>query len=198
MNKPDLEALVTSRISEALQSAIDKIGREEFERIAEMNEQSLASLLTEREGYVPVAIVTLACQINKSHGDPDPAHSSVTECLKGSTLRMPTSRLVTQPSPPSNQGRRRILNLYSDSRVSRREGGKSFRVLGFSVNTFTFLLLGYLLGGLLASPLLGQPTCLGIGLNPPSLVPCSGSIVGLILGAIGGLGYTYYYFVKKL
>jgi len=74
---------------------------------------------------------------------------------------------------------------------------KTLGLLGFSANTIVFLVLGYFLGGLALSPLLGQQSCTGVTSTPPSLNPCAGSIVGIILGAIGGLGYTYYYFVKK-
>jgi hypothetical protein len=196
VSKPDLEALVTPRIVDAFQAAIDKVGRREFETITELDDRQLASILAVGDQYVPVALVTLACQINKSHDDPNPAHTSVTECLKGTTIRMPTSQEPAQPQVAPARGGKRIPNLYAQSRVSSTQGGKSFRLLGFSVNTITFLILGYFLGGVLLSPLLGQPSCTGI--SPLGLSPCSGSIVGIILGAIGGLGYTYYYFVKKV
>lgn len=198
MSSPDLEALVTPRIADAIQSAVDKIGRSEFESLGQIDDKTLDSIVPDGERYVTVGLVTLACQINKSHGDPNPEHSSVTECLRGTTIRMPASREKTHYSAPSTRVGRRVPNLYRDSPVSRTQSGKSFRLLGFSVNTITFLLLGYFLGGVLVSPLLGEPSCVGIGSTPPSLVPCSGSVVGVILGAIGGLGYTYYYFVKKV
>jgi hypothetical protein len=198
VSKPDLEALVNSRIVEAFQAAMDKVGRSEFETITGVDDQKLASILADQGRYVPVAMVTVACQINRSHGDPNPAHSSVTECLKGTTIRMPTGPEQAQLQKPSVNDRRRVPNLYREPRVSRTQGGKSIRLVGFSVNTITFLILGYFLGGVLVSPLLGQPSCTGIGYSPLSLIPCTGSIVGIILGAIGGLGYTYYYFVKKL
>jgi len=198
VSKPDLEALVTAKIAEAFQAAIEKIGRDEFEKITGMDDQSLASVLDEQDQYVPVAVVTLACQINRSHDDPNPAHSSVTECLKGTTIRMPPSPEQAQPLSSSTKSGRKVPNLYHESRPSRRQGDKSFRLLGFSVNTVTFLILGYFLGGVLISPLLGQPSCTGIGTSPPALIPCTGSVLGIIFGAIGGLGYTYYYFVKKL
>ncbi len=198
MSKPDLEALVTPRILEAFRAAIDKVGRGEFETITGLDDQWLASMLEDDEQYVPVALVTLACQINKSHDDPNLAHTSVTECLKGTTIRMPPNREQVQSPISVARGQRRIPNLYAPSRVSRTQGGKSFRLLGFSVNTITFLILGYFLGGVLISPLLGQPSCTGISPNPLALIPCSGSIVGIIVGAIGGLGYTYYYFVKRV
>ncbi len=72
------------------------------------------------------------------------------------------------------------------------------RLVGFSANTIAFLILGYFLGGIALSPLIGQPSCIGVSISPPALVPCSGSIIGLVVSAIGGIGYTYYYFVKKL
>lgn len=197
MSKPDLEALVTPRIADAFQAAIDKIGRTELEKLVGLDDQSMESILASDEVYVDVGLVTLVCQINKSHGDPNPVHSSVTECLKGTTIRVPTVREKT-PSTPHSQVRRRVPNVYRNSTSPRSQGGKSFRFLGFGVNTFTFLLLGYFLGGVLLSPLLGQPSCTGVSASPPSLIPCSGSIAGVIIGAIGGLGYTYYYFAKKI
>ncbi|HVH15458.1 MAG TPA: hypothetical protein VNA15_07045 [Candidatus Angelobacter sp.] len=198
MSKPDLQALVNSRIAEVFQAAIEKVGRTEFEAITGVDDSQLASIIADQGRYVPVAMVTVACEINRSHGDPNPAHSSLTEALKGTTIRMPTSLEKARPKESSMNNRRRVPSLYRDSRVSRTQGGKSFRLLGFSVNTITFLLLGYFLGGVLISPILGQPFCTGIGTSPPSLIPCTGSVVGIILGAVGGLGYTYYYFVKRL
>lgn len=198
MNKPDLEALVSPKIAEAIQAAVDRVGRGEFETIAGIDDTSLLSILSETDQYVPVALVTLACEINKSHGDLNSAHSSVTECLKGTTIRMPTSPKQAQTQKESLNHRGKVPNLYRQSRVTRTQEGKSFRLLGFSVNTVTFLILGYFLGGALVSPLLREPSCTGISASPPALVPCTGSIIGIILGAIGGLGYTYYYFVKKV
>jgi hypothetical protein len=72
------------------------------------------------------------------------------------------------------------------------------RLLGFAANTISFFILGYFFGGVALSPLIGQASCIGVSTSPPSLAPCEGSFVGLVISAIGGLGYTYYYFVKKL
>ncbi len=77
MSKPDLEALVTPRIAEAVQAAIDRVGRSEFETIAGIDDQQLASILTVSDEYVAVALVTIACQINKNHGEKNNASSWV-------------------------------------------------------------------------------------------------------------------------
>ncbi len=200
MNSPDLEALVTSKISEAILAAIEQIGQKEFFAIAGIEDDSLQELLKGEGRYVSVALVTLACQINRSHGDPNIKHSSITECLKGTTIRMPQT--VVQPAlggGPHFKPRRALRRLP----MSARSAGpfyekKSLRVLGFSANTIAFFLLGYFLGGIGLSPLLGQPSCTGLSFSPLSLVPCTGSFIGTVLGALGGLGYTYYYFVKKM
>jgi len=124
----------------------------------------------------------------------------VTECLKGSTIRIPSTG---QPASP-----RIVAKSISRSQFRNLKGGttspgplyekKTFRLLGFSANTIAFLILGYFLGGIALSPLLGQPLCTGVSISPAALVPCEGSIIGLVVSAIGGIGYTYYYFVKKL
>jgi len=200
LSKPDLEAKVTPKIEEAIQAAVDKVGRAEFLAMAEMGDQLLQTILTGDDEYVSVGLVTLACGINKSHNDPNPNHSSITECLKGSTIRIPSTG---QPAPP-----KMVAKSISRSQFRRLgEEGKSpgplyekttFRLVGFSANTVAFLILGYFLGGIALSPLLGQPSCTGVSITPPALIPCTGSIVGLVVSAIGGIGYTYYYFVKKL
>jgi hypothetical protein len=168
--------------------------------MAEIDDQLLQIILGGGDVYVAVGLVTLACQINKSHNDPDPNHSSVTECLKGSTIRIPsTGQTVSQ---------RTIARSISRSQFRRLKDGpqspgplyekKTARLIGFSANTIAFLILGYFLGGIALSPLLGRQPCTGVSVSPPGLIPCTGSIIGLVVSAIGGIGYTYYYFVKKL
>jgi len=200
VSKPDLEALVTSRIAEAVQAAVDKVGRNEFETIAGINDQDLAAILSVEAVYIGVAIVTIACQINKSHNDPDPTHSSVTECLKGTTIRVPpVGGRVRSPAVQQSIDRRKFQRLGSGtSPTGPLYEKKTLRLLSFSANTAAFLILGYFLGGIAISPFIGEPSCIGVSATPPGLVPCGGSIVGLVVSAIGGIGYTYYYFVKKL
>jgi len=179
---------------------VEKIGRVGFLAMAEMDDQRLQTILKGGDEYVSVGLVTLACQINKSHNDPNPNHSSVTECLKGSTIRIPSTG---QPAPArmiaKSISRSQFRRLKDDARSPGPLYEKTtFRLVGFSANTVAFLILGYFLGGIALSPLLGQPSCTGVSISPPALIPCSGSIIGLVISAIGGIGYTYYYFVKKL
>jgi len=200
VSKPDLEALVTPRIAEAFQAALDKVGRSEFETITGIDDQHLAAILSAEEAYIAVALVTLACQINKSHADPNPAHTSVTECLKGTTIRMPPTGEQVQPTLNQQPGQgRRIRKIGRETRPSGSlYDRKTARLAGFSANIIFFFALGYFLGGIALSPLLGQQSCTGVSTSPPSLDPCIGSYIGLVLGAFGGLGYTYYFFVKKM
>jgi len=182
LSKSDLEAKVTPKIAEAFQAAVEKVGRGEFLELAEMDDQRLHDILKDGDEYVAVGLVTLACQINKSHNDPNPNHSSVTECLKGSTIRIPSTG---QPASP-----RVVAKSISRSQFRNLKGGtasprplyekKTFRLLGFSANTIAFLILGYFLGGVALSPLLGQPLCTGVSISPAALVPCEGSILSLI------------------
>jgi hypothetical protein len=197
-SKPDLEASITPRIAEAIKSAVEKIGQNEFLKLSEVSEESLEAILNREEGYVPVGLVTIACQINKSNNDPDLFHNSVTECLKGSTIRIPSTQSERPKLPAKPIDRRKFQRMGSSAATGPLYDKKSMRLLGFGVNTISFLILGYFLGGIALSPLIGYPSCIGVGLSPPSLAPCAGSLVGLVISAIGGLAYTYYYFVKKL
>jgi hypothetical protein len=139
-------------------------------------------------------LVSLACQINKSHGESEIGRTSVTECIKGATIRLPPST----PTPPrqTKQTSRSRRGTFGTSKSSKERPApfmdqKSGRLLGFGVNTITFLILGYFLGGFVLNPILGLPSCDGLS-------PCEGSVIGLFLSAIGSLAYTYYYFVKKM
>jgi len=148
----------------------------------------------ERTDFVPMAFVSLACQINKSHGDPDIDRTSVSECIKGATIRLPPSSPI-QPRPSAQVSRSR-RETFRTSREGRERPSpfmdqKSGRLLGFGVNLITFLILGYFLGGFALNPILGLPSCDG-------LTPCLGSVIGLFISGMGSLAYTYYYFLKKM
>ncbi len=200
MSKPDLEALVTPKISEAILAAVGQVGEKEFLAIAGIDKYTLQELGKDQGVYVPVALITLACQINRSHSDPNIAHSSVAECLKGSTIRM--QQLSVKPGrgeDPSSDARRPLRRPPTSGRsYGGLYGKRSVRVAGFTANIVALIVLGYFLGGIGLSPLLGQASCIGVSFSPTSLVPCSGSLIGIVLGVVGGLGYTYYYFVKKM
>ena len=166
---------------------------EEFVKISGLSAQRLREFVEQAE-FVPMMLVSLACQINKSHGDSDKELTSVTECIKGAMIRLPPS----SPTPPRQPARisHSRRETFGTSRSSKERPGpfmdqKSGRLLGFGVNTITFLILGYFLGGFALNPILGLPSCDG-------LAPCEGSVIGLFISAIGSLAYTYYYFVKKM
>ena len=200
MSSPDIEALVSPKIAAAVEAAIQKVGRDEFLALAGIDDKLLEMVLKEQDQYVTVAFVTLTCQINRSHNDQDPAHSSLTECLKGTTIRIPPTQSKTatsgnqkSPGRPERGGTK--TEPTSTGPLFEK---KTLRLMGFGVNLFSFFILGYFLGGIALSPLIGQPSCVGVVISPFSLVPCTGSIIGLVVSAIGGLGYTYYFFVKRL
>ena len=197
-SKPDLEASITSKISETIQFAVDKIGQDEFLKLSGISKEQLGSILGEEEGYVSVGLVTIACQVNKTNSDPVLSHASVTECLKGSTIRIPSNRSEPVQSSARPIDRRKFQKMGSTPSTGPLYDKKTMRLLGFGVNTISFLILGYFLGGIAISPLMGDASCIGVSASPPSLAPCAGSFVGLVISAIGGLAYTYYYFVKKL
>ncbi|HZY95218.1 MAG TPA: hypothetical protein VFE98_10255 [Candidatus Bathyarchaeia archaeon] len=197
MASPDLEALVSPKIKAAIEAAIEKVGVKDFLEIAQISNEEFQTILKDNDTYVNVGLVTITCQINKSHGDSDPTHSTVTECLKGTTIRMPRATVPEVVSPSSPRTR-----IVRSSRTSSGTGPyvdrRSYRLLGFSANTFAFLVLGYFLGGIVLSPIIGQPSCTGLSISPPGLSPCVGSVIGIVVSAIGGLAYTYYYFVRKM
>ena len=200
MSTPDLEALVTPKIAEAIQAAVNNVGRNEFESLAGIDDPDLSSILSDPDRYVAVGLVTIACQINKSHNDPNLAHTSVTECLKGSTIRIPPVRGQPTVRPVERgPGRRRLTKTgASTAQTGQLYDRKTIRILGFTANLIGFLLLGYFLGGIAISPLIGEASCVGVSTSPFVVTPCGGSFVGLVVGVIGGLAYTFYYFARKV
>ena len=201
MSSPDLEAQTTPRIKDALNAAIQRTGEEEFASLSGIETSVLERILQDEGEYVPVAIVTLACQVNRSHNDPEPARSSISECLKGAILRLPEQRnygKTTEPDESSIIKRQRARSFKVQNRAGRIYDPAALRIAGFSVNLFTFLVLGYFLGGIVLGPLFGVGSCVGVVAAPPWITPCAGSGIGLVFGSVIGLAYTYYYFVKKL
>jgi hypothetical protein len=201
VSSPDLEAKATPRIKDALNAAIQRTGKEEFAKISGAEASVLDGIVRSEGEFVPVAIIALACQINRSHNDPDPAHSSISECLKGAILRLPQQRdheETTAPAESSTQRSRRAQFFKGRNHAGRIYDPTALRIIGFSVNLFTFLVLGYFLGGIVLGPLFGFGSCVGVVAASPWIAPCAGSGIGLVFGSVIGLGYTYYYFVKKL
>jgi len=201
VSNPDLEALTTPRIKDALNAAIERTGGEEFASLSGIETFVLDRILQNEGEYVPVTIVTLACQVNRSHNDPEPSRSSISECLKGAILRLPQQRnygKTTEPDESSTRRRQRARSFKVQNRAGRIYDPAALRIVGFSVNLFTFLVLGYFLGGIVLGPLFGVDSCVGVVAAPPWITPCAGSGIGLVFGSVIGLAYTYYYFVKKL
>jgi hypothetical protein len=196
---PDLEAQATPRIKDALNAAMRRTGKEEFAKISGTESSILEEILHSEGEFVSVALITLACQINRSNNDPDPALSSISECLKGAILRLPQNTVSHETKEDNSSSRRRRRSEFfkvkkDNSRVS---DPSTLRVVGYTANIVVFFVLGYFLGGVALGPLLGFPPCIGVTGTSPWVTPCTGSILGLILGAVFWLGYTYYYFVKK-
>jgi len=201
VSSPDLEAQATPRIKDALNAAIERTGKEEFAKMSGIESSALDRILQGEGEYVPVAIITLACKVNRSHNDSELARSSISECLKGAILRLPVQKsdaVTTEPAESSTQRSRRARFFKVQKGAGRVYDPAALRILGFSVNLFTFLLLGYFLGGIVLGPLFGFSSCVGVKAGSPWIAPCAGSGIGLVLGSIIGLAYTYYYFVKKL
>ncbi len=201
MSSPDLEAQATPRIKGALNAAIQRTGKEEFAKLSGIEASVLDRILQGEGEYVSVAIITLACQVNRSHNDSELAHSSISECLKGSILRLPQPKndaTTTKPDESSTRRSRRVRFFKDQKRAGRIYDPTALRITGFSVNLFTFLVLGYFLGGIVLGPLFGFSSCVGVVSASPWIAPCAGSGIGLVLGSVIGLAYTYYYFVKKL
>jgi len=201
VSSPDLEAQATPRIKGALNAAIQRTGKEEFAKLSGIEASVLDRILQGEGEYVSVAIITLACQVNRSHNDSELAHSSISECLKGSILRLPQPKndaTTTKPDESSTRRSRRVRFFKDQKRAGRIYDPTALRITGFSVNLFTFLVLGYFLGGIVLGPLFGFSSCVGVVSASPWIAPCAGSGIGLVLGSVIGLAYTYYYFVKKL
>jgi hypothetical protein len=201
VSSPDLEAQATPRIKDALSIAIQRTGKEEFATVSGTETSVLDRILQSEGEFVSVAIITLACQINRSHNDPDPSHSSISQCLKGAILRLPqksSSAETAAPVESSTQRSRRAEFLKGQNRAGQIYDPTALRIMGFSVNLFTFLALGYFLGGIVLGPLFGFGSCVGVVATSPWIAPCAGSGIGLVFGSVVGLAYTYYYFVRKL
>ncbi len=197
MSTPDLEALVTPRVREAIRAAIERVGEKEFSSITGLTKEELGRALASENEYVGVTLVSLACKINQAHGDPVSRHSSVSECLKGAVLRLPQTGRVVAPDEKQDRP------ISSEVFKTRHAAGsmydqKTVKILNFSANTITLLILGYFLGGIALAPLFGIQACVGLSFAPLAPRPCLGSVLGLVVGSFAGLAYTYYFFVKKL
>ena len=201
MNRPDLEAQATPRIKDALSAAIQRTGLDEFARISGVSGSVLKGILEKGEEYVSISVLTLACQINRSNGDSELSRISISECLKGAILRLPQANVplgveTVDTSPTSIRQRREPFKARK--RPVERSDSFSLRIIGYTANIVVFFIVGYFIGGVALGPLLGFSGCVGVIGTSPWVTPCTGSILGLIAGAIVWLGYTYYYFVRKV
>ncbi len=197
MSEPDLEALVTPRIKEAVRAAIEKVGEKDFQSLAGLSPEQIRRTLESDSEYLRVKQVSLACKINKTHGDPNPNHSSITECLKGSVMKLPQSQ-TRHASHEKTQTPVQVETLSPRRAPGPLYDQKTVKILNFSANTISLLILGYFLGGIALAPLFRLQPCVGVTFSPVTLSPCLGSVLGLFLGSMVGLAYTYYYFVRKL
>ena len=196
LNDSDLEALVNSKIKSAIRAAVDKIGEKELSKVTGIAQSRLDLVLQSDDEYLPVKVVSVICHLNRSHGDPNLQHSSISECLKGTTVRLPT---LKGPYSEKDEKQKRVLQLPKTREpVGPMYDQKSVKILNFGVSTLTILVLCYFLGGLVLAPLLSLQSCVGVSFSPAMASPCLGSVLGLVIGAFGSLGYTYYYFTKKL
>lgn len=196
MAESEIEVQVTQRVRDAVHAAIDKIGKKEFSKLSGADAAKLDQTLSQEETYVRVTVVSVACQVNKSHGDPDKNHSSISECLKGAIYRVPQRESpAVKETPPRKVN---VDELKTHRGTPTLIDQKSVKILNFSANTISFLILGYFLGGIILAPLFGLQQCIGIESTSPWLSPCLGSGLGLVAGAVVGLAYTYYYFVKRI
>jgi len=201
VSNPDLEAQATPRIKDVLNAAIKQTGKEEFAKMSGIETSILDRILQSDGEFVSVAVITLACQVNRSHNDPDQARSSISECLKGAILRLPQqgNKAETTALPESSTQRRRRTQFFKvQKRAGRIYDPTALRVMEFMGSLFTFLVLGYFLGGIALGPLFGFGSCVGVVAAPPWIAPCAGSGIGIVFGSVTGLAYTYYYFVKRL
>jgi len=201
VNSPDLEAQATPRIKDALNAAIQRTGKEEFAKMSGLETSVLDRILQSEREYVPVSIITLACQVNRSHNDPDPARSSISESLKGAILKLPqqgNNEETKELAESSTQKSRRAQFFKVQKRAGRIYDPTALRIMEFMGSLFTFLVLGYFLGGIALGPLFGFGSCVGVVASAPWIAPCAGSGIGLVFGSVTGLAYTYYYFVKKM
>ncbi len=146
MSSPDLEAQATPRIKDALNAAIERTGRKDFATISGIESSALDRIMQEEGQYVPVAIITLACQVNRSHNDPEVARSSISECLKGAILRLPAQKndaRTTAPDESSTRRNRRARFFKVQKGAGRIYDPAALRILGFSVRDRTRLGVSY-------------------------------------------------------
>src|SRR3989304_1176415 len=106
MAESELEVQVTLKVRNEIRAAVEKIGAKSFSEISGLDEANLGSLREADDAYVKVTVVSVAFPGKKPHGDPDPPHSSVSECLKGAIYMMQghaAGPAAESPSPRHDQ-----------------------------------------------------------------------------------------------
>ena len=197
MAESELEVQVTLKVRDAIRAAFEKIGSKSFSEISGLDEANLGGLSEADDVFVKVTVVSVACQINKTHGDPDPSHSSISECLKGAIYRIQghAASPASEPAAPRHANMESVVPRPVSPVLFDQ---KSVKLLNFSANTAGFLVLGYFLGGVFLGPVFGLSQCVGLASTAPWIAPCLGSGLGLVVGSFAGLAYTYYYFTRKM
>src|SRR4029077_19504948 len=118
---------------DALNAAIQRTGKPEFAKLSGIEVSVLDRILQGEGQYVSVAIITLACQVNRSNSDPELAHSSISECLKGAILRLPHHRndvKTIEQDESSNRRSRRTRFFKVQKRAGRIYDPAALRIAG--------------------------------------------------------------------
>lgn len=139
----------SDKVVETLRLAVKRVGTDEFSKKAQISPRILEDLLN-RKGWVPLAVLRVACDLNRDSPEAPPYTRSVARCIEGVQLRIPPEELKLEKKPPLKKTTEISASVKEAPTKREAEAFPAYRILLISTAMCALIFLlsfgGYLIG----------------------------------------------------